>query len=109
MTPRPDTGKMNGAPITISQVAERARVSTATVSRVLSGSAVVNTEMAERVRRAADELGYRPNSAARELATGSRQTVGLVVPDLGNQYFNDVIKVINVLARQDGQRVVVAD
>lgn len=109
MTASPDTGNVNGGPITISQVAERARVSTATVSRVLSGSAVVNAEMAERVRRAADELGYRPNAAARGLATGSHQTVALVVPDLGNQYFNDVIKVINVLAHRDGQRIVVAD
>jgi LacI family transcriptional regulator len=90
-------------------VAKRARVSTATVSRVLSGSAVVNQEMADRVRKAADELGYQPNAAARGLATGSHQTIALVVPDLGNQYFNDVIKVVNSLAGRDGQRIVVAD
>ena len=104
-----NTENVDGGPITISQVAERARVSTATVSRVLSGSAVVNAEMAQRVRKAADELGYRPNAAARGLATGSHQTIALVVPDLGNQYFNDVIKVINVLAHRHGQRIIVAD
>lgn len=108
-TSRSDTPGVNSGPVTISQVAERARVSTATVSRVLSGSAVVNQEMAERVRQAADELGYQPNAAARGLATGSHDTIALVVPDLGNQYFNDVIKVVNALARTDGRRIVVAD
>jgi LacI family transcriptional regulator len=100
---------VDGGPITISQVAKQAGVSTATVSRVLSGSAVVNQEMADRVRKAVDELGYQPNGAARGLASGSHQTIALVVPDLGNQYFNDVIKVVNSLARRDGQRIVVAD
>src|SRR6478752_947528 len=104
-----DTDMVNNRAVTISQVADRAGVSTATVSRVLSGSAVVNAEMAQRVRKAADELGYRPNAAARGLATGSHQTIALVVPDLGNQYFNDVIKVINVLAHRHGQRIIVAD
>ena len=51
-----NTENVDGGPITISQVAERARVSTATVSRVLSGSAVVNAEMAQRVRKALNDL-----------------------------------------------------
>lgn len=104
-----NTGSMSDRAITISQVAERAGVSTATVSRVLSGSVAVNKEMAVRVRKAADELGYRPNAAARGLATGSQQTMAVLVPDLGNQYFYEIIKEINVLAGRDGQRLVVAD
>jgi len=104
-----DTDMVNNRAVTISQVADRAGVSTATVSRVLSGSAVVNQEMAGRVREAADELGYRPNPAARGLATGLHRTMAVVVPDLGNQYFYDIIKEINILAGHDGQRLVVVD
>ena len=102
-------GQVSDRPVTISQVAERAGVSTATVSRVISGSKLVNDGMAERVRKAVAELGYRPNAAARGLATGAHYSVGVVVPDLGNQYFNDIIKVLNVLASRGGQRLLVAD
>jgi len=105
----PDTGQVNQRAITISEVAARAGVSTATVSRVLSGSGAVNEVMAVRVRQAADDLGYRPNAAARGLATGSHQTMAVVVPDLGNQYFYEIIKEINILAGREGQRLVVAD
>lgn len=104
-----DTDIVNNRAVTISQVAKAAGVSTATVSRVVSGSAVVNQEMADRVRRAAEELGYHPNPAARGLASGLHRTMAVVVPDLGNQYFYDIIKEINVLASRDGQRLVVVD
>lgn len=105
----PDTDSVNNRAVTISQVAKAAGVSTATVSRVLSGSAVVNQDMADRVRTAADELGYRPNPSARGLAMGMHQTMAVIVPDLGNQYFYDIIKELNILASRDGQRLVVVD
>ncbi|MGH3657804.1 MAG: LacI family DNA-binding transcriptional regulator, partial [Micromonosporaceae bacterium] len=52
---------------TIYDVAQRAEVSAATVSRVLNGHASVDPQLAERVRSAVDELGYRPNALARNL------------------------------------------
>src|SRR5579884_1228428 len=76
---------------TITEVARRARVSPATVSRVLADNAGVSPALAERVRRAAQALGYQPNALARSLRTGRSQTIGVVVPDIQNPFFTDVI------------------
>ena len=69
--------------VTSHDVAERAGVSRATVSMVLNGSTAVSisTQTRERVLRAAAELGYRPNSAARMLVRGDTETIGLVATD----------------------------
>lgn len=64
---------------TILEVAKRAGVSKATVSRVLSGSGYVGPEKREQVEKAIAETGYRPNLLARNLATKTTQTIGLVV------------------------------
>lgn len=95
--------------VTVHSVAERAGVSIATVSRVMSNNPSVNPEMAERVRRAASELGYRPSASAQGLASGRTQTVGLVVPNLGNPYFSDLIKSVASSAGAEGYRLLVAD
>jgi DNA-binding LacI/PurR family transcriptional regulator len=65
---------------TIRDVARHAGVSVATVSRVLNDIPVVRTEMAERVREAIAELGYRPSSTARSLSLGRSQAIGVVAP-----------------------------
>jgi len=65
---------------TIRDVARRAGVSVATVSRVLNDIPVVRTEMRERVRTAIGDLGYRPSSTARSLSLGRAQTIGVVAP-----------------------------
>ena len=69
--------------VTSHDVARRAGVSRATVSVVLNRSEAValSPETRERVRRAAAELGYRPNSAGRMLASGSTETIGLIISD----------------------------
>ena len=90
-------------------VAERAGVSIATVSRVMGGSTSVNAEMAERVRAAAAELGYRPNNAARGLASGQHRTIGVVVPDITNPYFSHVMQAMSVGAEDKGYRMLVGD
>jgi LacI family repressor for deo operon, udp, cdd, tsx, nupC, and nupG len=94
---------------TIQEVAARAGVSIATVSRVMSGSTKVREELAARVRAAADEFGYRPSFAARSLATGATQMVGMVVPNLANPYFYEVIKSINLAAVEAGYQIAVGD
>lgn len=94
---------------TITMVAKAAGVSTATVSRVMSGSPVVAAELAERVRRVAEELSYRPNEAARGLVMGSLRNVGVILPDLGNSYFFDVIKQMHHGAAADGYRMLISD
>lgn len=94
--------------VTIQHVADAAEVSIATVSRVLNGGKV-RADLTDRVRAVAKDLGYRPFSAARDLASGVHRTVGVLVPDLGNPYFNDVIKAASVGAARDGYRIVISD
>lgn len=74
---------------TIHDVASRAGVSVATVSRWLAGQ---NVRAAEAVRKAVEELSYRPNVSAQSLKTGRRGTIGVVVPDITNPFFAAVVK-----------------
>ncbi|AOW92557.1 LacI family transcriptional regulator [Rhodococcus sp. WMMA185] len=90
-------------------VAEAAGVSTATVSRVMSGNPAVSPELAARVHAAAEEMAYRPSGAARGLALGSLRNVGVIVPDLANAYFLEVVKQMHHGGRADGYRMLVAD
>jgi DNA-binding LacI/PurR family transcriptional regulator len=94
---------------TIRTVAEAAQVSIATVSRVMSGVPSVNPELAERVRRIAEELSYRPSEAARGLALGGLRHVGALMPDLGNAYFHDVVKGMHEAASGSGFRMLIGD
>ena len=111
---RPDrppsrTAVGRGGRVTIQQVADAAGASIATVSRVMRGAATVQADLAERVLLAAAELGYRPNPAAQGLATGVTRMIGVVVPNLANPYFDDVVKSLNAEASVDGYRMLIAD
>lgn len=94
---------------TIRQVAREAGVSIATVSRVFNGLSTVDAMLAERVRAAAVRLDYRPNAIAQALTRGRTSTVGVVVPDLANPYFNQILKHMAAGAAGDGYRLLVAD
>ena len=72
---------------TMNDVARVAGVGTMTVSRVLNGSANVTEETAERVYRAIEKLGYRPNEMARALRSLKSRTIGLIVPYLYDPFF----------------------
>ncbi|HET9104183.1 MAG TPA: LacI family DNA-binding transcriptional regulator [Solirubrobacteraceae bacterium] len=82
------------AVVTIRDVARVAEVHPGTVSRALNEQtrALVNPETAERVLRAAEELGYRPNPIARGLKTNRSFTVGVVIPDLTNPLFPPIMR-----------------
>lgn len=95
--------------ITISQVASRAGVSRATVSRVMNGHATVASAIADRVRSAATALNYRPSNVARSLSLGRTQMVSVVVPDLSNPMFQQVLRGVTQAAGLDGYRVLVAE
>jgi LacI family transcriptional regulator len=71
-------------------VADGAGVSIATASRALSGRDGVSSELAERVRRVASELGYAANPHARTLAGGLTSTLGLIVHEIGDPYFSEI-------------------
>lgn len=98
----------SGGP-TITQVAEAAGVSRATVSRVLNGRTSVDPSIGARVREAADRLHYRPNLTARYLSTGRTMTVSLVIPDLGNPMFQSILRSLTRAAEADGYGVLVAE
>jgi DNA-binding LacI/PurR family transcriptional regulator len=86
-------------------------VSQSTVSLVLSGKGRgrISARTEEAVRRAAEELGYQANVAARALRTGSARTVGLVVPDVTNPFFGRVLRGAQEAAWEEGYAVVLAD
>ncbi|MFS0866587.1 LacI family DNA-binding transcriptional regulator [Microbacterium sp. 179-B 1A2 NHS] len=79
-------------PVRIRDVAERAGVSVGTVSNVLNRPDEVSSESVERVTRAIKELGYIRNDAARKLRAGVSTTVGFVVLDGQNPFYNDVVR-----------------
>lgn len=92
-------GRMRKA--TIRDVAELAGVSTATVSRALSGSRPVSDELAATIKRAADSLGYSGNIIASSLRRNRTDTVGMVVPSIANPFFTSlVVNVEHVLAQR---------
>ena len=97
--------------ITTHDVARHAGVSQATVSLVLSGNprARVAAATRERVLRAADELGYRPNMLARGLVRGRSYALGVVVPDLSNPFFLDVVTGVQRVAAEAGYAVLPGD
>lgn len=77
---------------TIAKVAERAGVSPTTVSHVLNHADRVSKSMRERVQAAIEELGYRPNPQARSLRTGRTNVVAMLIPDIRNAFYTEMVK-----------------
>ncbi|GEC02883.1 LacI family transcriptional regulator [Streptomyces spinoverrucosus] len=94
---------------TIRDVAERAGVSKSLVSLVLRGSDQVRPEKREAVLRAVRELGYRPNAAARSLSEQRTRTVGVLLPDLRNPWYVDLLDGLNSLLHAGGLHMLLAD
>lgn len=94
--------------MTIRDVARRARVSIATVSRALNNTGKVRPEIRERVLRAARKLRYTPHGGARSLISGRTHTVGLLLPDLHGEYFSELIRGVDRAARRRGLHLLVS-
>lgn len=86
--------------ITITDVARQAGVSISTVSRVLNQSAPVTPELESKVQAVIDELGYRPQTAARVLAGHKTRTIGLLLSKIGPDFYPFVIRGIESAARE---------
>ncbi|HVR43731.1 MAG TPA: LacI family DNA-binding transcriptional regulator [Thermoanaerobaculia bacterium] len=93
---------------TIKDVAGRADVSVATVSRVLNEKGLVRQETVKRVLDAARELNYVPHGGARSLSMRRTSTVGVVLPDLHGEFFSEVIRGIDVASRRRGYHLLVS-
>jgi DNA-binding LacI/PurR family transcriptional regulator len=104
-----NAGAGTGRTATIRDVAARAGVSTATVSRALRGGVGVDPATRARVEAAARELRYRPSGIARSLKLRSTRTLGLIVTDIENPYFPQIIRAVEDAARARGYSVVLAD
>ncbi|MCT2878261.1 LacI family DNA-binding transcriptional regulator [Lactobacillus delbrueckii] len=89
---------MNKQDVTIYDVAREAKVSMATVSRVVNGNNNVRKETRDRVMEVIKRLHYQPNAVAQGLASKRTTTVGLIVPDLTNLYFAELSKGIDDIA-----------
>lgn len=96
------------SPATIDAVAQAAGVSIATVSRVLNQTRPVVEETAMRVLAAVEQLGYIPQTAARHLAQGKTQTIGLVFPDVSNDFFSPLLESITDSAAEAGYDLLIA-
>jgi LacI family transcriptional regulator len=94
--------------VTIHDVAARAGVSVATVSRVLNGKELVREETSRQVLAAAKSLRYVPNVAARSLSIRRSQTIGIVLPDVHGEFFSEVIRGVDVAARRAGYHILVS-
>ena len=94
---------------TIEDVAARSGVSTATVSRVLSGSAPARPETRERVLAAARELDYRPSGIARALKRRETMTLGLLVTDITNPFYPQIVRAVEAAAHERGYGIVLAN
>ncbi|MFE9368044.1 LacI family DNA-binding transcriptional regulator [Streptomyces sp. NPDC006978] len=91
----------------LKDVAARAGVSARTVSNVVSGSARVAADTRRRVQEAIDELGYRPNLAARSLRAGRTGIIGLAIPELHSPYFAELAGLIVEEARNRAWTVII--
>ena len=96
-------------PATIREVAALAGVSTATVSRSLRGGAGVEPTTRRKVEEAARELRYRPSGVARSLKLRATSTIGLIVTDIENPYFPQIVSAVEDGVRARGYTVLLAD
>ncbi|HEY0404797.1 MAG TPA: LacI family DNA-binding transcriptional regulator [Pyrinomonadaceae bacterium] len=97
------------AKMRIKDVARAAGVSTATVSHVLNKTRVVSDETREKVLRAIESCNYYPNANARSLASGRSQTLGLLISDISNPFFPELVKSIETVAFERNYEVILAN
>lgn len=95
--------------VRLRDIAERAGVSTTTVSHVLNGSRYVHPATVERVLKAVQELNYRPNMLARSLRRRQTHTIGLLVSDIENPFFAELARQVETTAYERGYNVVLCN
>jgi LacI family transcriptional regulator len=95
------------ARVTRNDVARRARVAPSTVSYVINnGPRPVSLEARERVLKAIDDLGYHPSDVARSLRTRRTLTIGLVIPDITNPFYGEMVQAVEEVSLRHGYTVI---
>lgn len=100
---------MRSSSVTIADVAKEAGVSMQTVSRVINEKGEVSSETRQRVLEAIEQLGYRPNSLARGLALNKTLTLGLIVPDIANPFFPEIVQGAEEVALAHGYTILLGN
>jgi LacI family transcriptional regulator len=89
----------------IREIARRAKVSTATVSRAINRVPTVDPQLAKRVWKVVDELGYYPNTQARALVSGRSRIFGLIVSEITNPFFPEIVQTFETLAVENNYEI----
>ncbi len=89
----------------IREIAKRAKVSTATVSRTINRVPTVDPQLAKRVWKVVEELGYYPNTQARALVSGRTRIFGLIVSDMTNPFFPEIVQSFEDIAVEHGYEI----
>jgi DNA-binding LacI/PurR family transcriptional regulator len=95
--------------VTQREVAKRARVSVATVSRLINEKVYVSPRVRDRIQRAIRDLGYKPNLVARSLKLSKTKTLGLIFPDIENAFFISLIKKAEEVAHDNHYSVILCN
>ena len=95
--------------VTIYDVAREAKVSMATVSRVLNGNPNVKPETRKKVKDVIDKLNYRPNAVARGLASKKTTTVGVIIPDISDLYYSALARGLEDIAEMYNYQIIITN
>ena len=96
-------------PHTMKDVARLAGVSVSTVSAVINGTSKVTAERTRKIRDAMEALDYHPDQVARSLKTGSTNVIGMVIPDVTNQFYSEVVLGVEAAARLANYSVILCN
>lgn len=95
--------------VSIKDVADRCSVSATTVSRALNNSKEISDKTRKRILKTCEEMGYVPNASARNLILNRTNMIGLVIPDIGNQYYAYVSKGVSSYVQKEGYGLVLCN
>src|SRR6185312_440543 len=104
----PVYNRMSGDRMTLHEVAKRAKVSIATVSRTINHVPTVDRTLARRVWRAVEEVGYSPNTYARALVSGHNRVLGLMVSEVVHLYFPEIVQRFADLGLERGYEILLS-
>lgn len=94
---------------TMEEIAKKAGVSQATVSRVINGNISVSSELREKVMFWVRKMDYQPNATARSLVNNKTNLIGVLVPDISNPYFSEVVQAIEEEAEKNGYNIILCN